>query len=175
MKKNSKGFFLAETIVVIALVTTVMAFVYPNISKLNENFNNRTKYYDQTEDLLALKAFYKINTDEINDMTKGKSEDCTKIGEYDFKDNDNDYILQEIEIKRPKGMNLEKVYITNYMATPNHENYNFNKYLKRLKRTTNDTSSYRIIGVFKDGNITRFASLKIDNPNPDRYCNLGGN
>ena len=58
MKKNNKGFFLAETIVVIALVTTVMAFVYPNVSKLNENYKNRTKYYDQTEDLYALEAVY---------------------------------------------------------------------------------------------------------------------
>ena len=55
MKKNNKGFFLAETIVVIALVTTVMAFVYPNVTKLYDNYVNRTKYYDQTEDLYTLK------------------------------------------------------------------------------------------------------------------------
>ena len=38
---NNKGFFLAETIVIIALVTTIMAFVYPNVSKLFENYKNR--------------------------------------------------------------------------------------------------------------------------------------
>ena len=54
MKKNNKGFFLAETIVVLALVTTVIAFVYPNVSKLYENYNTRIKYYDQTEDLGVL-------------------------------------------------------------------------------------------------------------------------
>ena len=55
MKKNNKGFFLAETIVMIALVTSIMAFVYPNVSKLYENYKDRVVYYDQTEDIYKLK------------------------------------------------------------------------------------------------------------------------
>ena len=49
-----------------------------------------------------------------------------------------------------------------------------------MKKTTYDSSSYRLIGVFEEedneGNPTevRYASIKIDNPNPDRNCNLGG-
>ena len=69
MKKNNKGFFLAETIVVIALVTTVMAFVYPNVTKLYENYKNRANYYDQTEDLYALKAVYEDNKGIIDNKT----------------------------------------------------------------------------------------------------------
>ena len=50
-----------------------------------------------------------------------------------------------------------------------------------MKKTTNDTPSYRLIGVFKDDtnndgepDETRYASIKIENPNPNRGCNLGG-
>ena len=51
MKKNNKGFFLVEAIVVITLVTSVLAFVYPSLSNIYDTFNNQAKYYDQTKDL----------------------------------------------------------------------------------------------------------------------------
>ena len=56
MKKNNRGFFLVEAIVIIALVTIIMAYVYPNVAKLYENYENRAKYYDQTEDLFLLRT-----------------------------------------------------------------------------------------------------------------------
>ena len=183
--KNNKGFFLAETIVVIALVTTVIAFVYPNISKLNENYKNRTKYYDQTEDLYTLKAIY--GTMEITDsgITYTENSEEYKLNIFDKYITDtstadsrgtkiiND--LKDITTDAVKINGLEELYIASYMANLSDENnYNFNKYLKRLKKTTNDTSAYRLIGVFKDGNETRYASIKIDNPNPNRTGNLGG-
>ena len=311
MKKNNKGFFLAETIVVIALVTTVMAFVYPNVSKLNENYNYRTNYYDQTEDLFTLKAAYNLLEGEyINFVYKPLS---SPIGEFDpypdantvvstnflgfftfdpkensgkgsagclnysaqnennhlyisndtintycsptnpsgnckfagmFKIYDKyltgelgnrgfelalDYIRKNnnYQAGMPNGFNfpknntdyftcigdyyglsnslnlnipskdrkddglkcittkntynsffssteLEELYISNYMEKPSSSNYNFNKYLKRLKKTSNDVTSYRLIGVFKKGNSIRYASIKIANPNPNRNCNLGG-
>lgn len=189
MKKNNKGFFLAETIVVIALVTTVMAFVYPNVSKLNENYNNRTKYYDQTEDLYALEAVY--DAMEQSDSGEKYMESgvdynlnnfdihITNVEEHDSR---GTIKLGLTEIKNigsfgATGINgLDKLYVASYMenlSDPNH-NYNFNKYLKRLKKTTNDPSAYRLIGVFKgDNNKTRYASIKIDNPNPNRTSNLG--
>lgn len=176
MKKNNKGFFLAETIVVIALVTTVMAFVYPNVTKLYDNYVNRVKYYDQTEDLYTLKVLEKIKSNNINDKTTGTADGCSEstIGA------NNLYLVGNLDSSDTYKINLsdnEKIgnimalYITNYMSTPSSNNYNFNKYLKRLKKTSYDTASYRLIGVFENG---RYASIKIDNPNPDRNCNLGG-
>ena len=51
------------------------------------------------------------------------------------------------------------------MGNYNSENdFNFNRYLKRLKKTTSDYSSYRIIGIFNDNDQERFASIKIENP-----------
>lgn len=194
MKKNNKGFFLAETIVVIALVTTVMAFVYPNVSKLNENYNNRTKYYDQTEDLYALKAIYDAMENSYSEYTYTENSEAYNLNKFDVhitdcNDEDNKCThdsrgtillnltkITDVGSFGATGINgLNKLYIASYMESlsdPNH-NYNFNKYLKRLRKSTNDPSAYRLIGIFKKNNETRYASIKIDNPNPNRTSNLG--
>lgn len=209
MKKNNKGFFLAETIVVIALVTTVMAFVYPNVTKLYDNYVNRTKYYDQTEDLYFLRAFsdylyqkYQDDTGNGNstlkEMTNNGCRNFTSEAEggtmqkiYDnkkwepnscFDGTDGNGSCSIISKTINDNTDLKTIYITSYMASPSSNNYNFNRYLKRMKKTTYDSSSYRLIGVFekKDSNDNnkvievRYASIKIDNPNPYRDCNLGG-
>ena len=79
MKNKNMGFFLAETIVMIALVTSVMAFVFPNISKLYINFENKVKYYDQPEDIYYLMAYYKANAGGIDEKTRGETKH--EIGE----------------------------------------------------------------------------------------------
>ena len=209
MKKNNKGFFLAETIVVIALVTTVMAFVYPNVTKLYDNYVNRTKYYDQTEDLyvlIAIRDYFDRKSDDGNMMLyELTDEGCSEIDNlkmffdvninieksghfYKTGDNGQTETLCDsgegsscVDVSNNlEESGLKEVYITGYMASPSSNNYNFNRYLKRMKKTTYDSSSYRLIGVFEEedneGNPieVRYASIKIDNPNPDRNCNLGG-
>ena len=140
MKKNNKGFFLAETIIIVALVTTVMAFVYPNVSKLYDNYKNTSLYYDQTEDLYTLKAYSEGNATAIiekcNNLISGSNEMCTNC-----------------------GMGIQKLFIYKYMDSPYDANYNFNKYLKRLKKTSNDQNACRLVGVFDGG---KFASIKIE-------------
>ena len=186
MKKNNKGFFLAETIVVIALVTTVMAFVYPNVSKLNENYKNRTKYYDQTEDLYALKAIYDAMEHTDSGKTYTENSEVYNLNKFDEYITDTltpdsrgtkTFGLTEIKDIDKFGATringLDKLYIASYMANLSDSNYNFNKYLKRLRKSTNDPSAYRLIGIFKENNETRYASIKIDNPNPNRTSNLG--
>ena len=177
--KNNKGFFLAETIVMIALVTTIMAFVYPNVSKLYENYKNRVMYYDQTEDLYALRALYKIYDSKINEKTMTNTSDnntkgCKSIDSIEEVLNDTTYANDK------NIMHICDVYIASYMANLGHTtNYNFNKYLKRIKKSTNDRTAYRLIGIFgkdtdNDGKCDkdfRYASVKIDNPNPGRTCN----
>ncbi len=153
MKKNNKGFFLAETIVMIALVTSIMAFVYPNVSKLYENYKDRAVYYDQTEDIYKLKYVYDylLNNKNINDYVESKDQ-LNKIDD-----------IEEVL----KDMNISNLYITGYMASISSDDYDFKRYISRLKKTTYDTSSYRLIGIFEYGEnkITRYASIKIDNPN----------
>lgn len=158
MKKNNKGFFLAETIVMIALVTSIMAFVYPNVSKLYENYKDRVVYYDQTEDIYKLKYVYDYiqNNKNIKEYIVSK-EQLNEIGDIDN------------ELKKLK---ISKLYITGYMTSQDvvpDEEYDFKRYISRLKKTTYDTSSYRLIGIFEyeedENKITKYASIKIDNPN----------
>ncbi len=171
MKKSNKGFFLAETIVVIALVTTVMAFVYPNVTKLYDNYKNRTKFYDQTEDLYTLKAAYKYLINEKADLISNPTTDTNGVGCKNISSLNNGRITDSVL----SYLNIDELYIVSYMASPSSDNYNFNKYLKRLKKTTYDSGSYRLIGLFKEDAEERYASIKIENPNPVRGCNLGGN
>ncbi len=185
MKKNNKGFFLVETIVIIALVTIVMAYVYPNVSKLYDNFVNRSKYYDQTEDLYTLRAYSELIFNDStlkSDVESIISAQCAESNETEVGANEiTNNFLGEIGLSSiNKFGELENLYITGYMANPRDDSdYNFNRYLLRLKKTTNDKSSYRLIGKFKGKNkeneaYYRYASIKIDNPNPNRHCNLGG-
>lgn len=170
MKKylNGKGYFLAETIVVIALVTTIMAFVFPNVLKVHDNFNNQANKYDQVEDLYLLKANYEKLLSEgiISNKTKGGANNesgCKVFG---------DHLESILNIVNPTdGFQLKTLYITDYMGNPSDaSDYNFNKYLKRLKKTSSDKDSYRLIGIFKKNEKTRYASIKIENPNPIRTC-----
>ena len=57
MKKNNKGFFLVEAVVIISLVTIIMAYVYPNVNKIYNNFKYSTEVYDLPEDVYTLIAY----------------------------------------------------------------------------------------------------------------------
>lgn len=177
MKKSINGFFLAETIIMIALVTTVVAFLYPNVSKLYENYNNRTKIYDQVEDIYTLKAVYDY-LDEKDEKKYLANFVCNNFQDEEKKIEKELFIVDD---KNTKIGDLYTLYITGYMSSPSvpddyeFNKYEFNKYLKRMKKTTYDTSSYRLIGVFKNNSENseiRYASIKILNPNPSRNCEV---
>ena len=195
MKKSNKGFFLAETIVVLALVTTTMAFVYPNISKLYNNYSSRINYYDQTQDILLLKEIYNAYKDKIDNETKGQ---CGDVGNFvgakkftggelksdntDDSDGGNGGIRLFDNANPASNFNkigiinsdfndygLVRLYLTGYMTKLSAEDYNFNRYLKRLRKVTNDIHAYRLIGVFYSGGQFRFASIKITT---DTFCGI---
>jgi len=158
-KKNNKGFFLAETIVVVALITIVMAFVYPNVAKLYDNYSKRANYYDQIQDLYTLKA---IRSKLIDNQLKLIIESSALKSSSDA-----------IQPMNHSNMgDIKALYLTRYITTAKTENlpigdlykddYDFNKYLTRLRKTTFDNKAYRLIGVFqKDGEKRRYASIKI--------------
>ena len=166
MIKN-KGFFLAETIIVLALVTTAIAFVFPNVSKLYENYTNTTKYYDQVEDLYALEAISEAFESEIAEKTKRTSDG--KLGCKDIQNltTSGANIISIIPNTIKTEMKLNKLYIVNYLSNPSSSDYELNKYLKRLKKTSYDSTSYRLIAEFKEGTEIRYASIKIPKPGTD--------
>ena len=151
MTKNNKGFFLAETIIVISLITTVMVFVFPNLSKLYDNFKNRAEIYDRVDDLYELKAIYDKYKDSANENSIDScSDDLETTSMFDS----NGIELSDLYIT--------DLYITKYMSNPSKDNnYNFNKYLHRMKKTSDDEEACRLIGVFKHDEKETYASIKI--------------
>lgn len=187
MKKNNKGFFLAETIVVLALVTTVVVFVSANVPNLYKNYKLQIESYDRTEDIYLLKAIYEANKSDIDNETKGNCDGEVKeeIGQKKYEDTGTlsspsaatELDSPTITLSLPSGYSSSSsFYLTGYLTTLSDTNdYNFNKYLKRIKKTSNFKADYRLIGVLKKGgsNETTYASIRIENPNPLRMCNLG--
>lgn len=186
MKKNNKGFFLAETIVVLALVTTVVVFVSANVPNLYKNYKLQIESYDRTEDIYLLKAIEKANEEKIKKATES---DCSGTNGVEgaklYRDgtlpssievrNGTGYYFKIGDLVLPSDYDSSEFYLTSYLVTPSVSNdYNFNKYLKRVRKTSNFQTDYRLIGKLVNGGKTTYASIRIDNPNPNRGCNLGG-
>lgn len=177
MKKNNKGFFLAETIVVLALVTTVVVFVSANVPNLYKNYKLQIESYDRTEDIYLLKAIYEANKMAIDNVTKGTCDDGTKeIGQKRYGDTGDltSSAATSLTLSNvPSGYISSSFYLTGYLTSLSDDDYNFNKYLKRIKKTSNFKADYRLIGKLENGGKTTYASIRIENPNPLRMCNLG--
>lgn len=160
MKKNSRGFFLAETIVVISLVTMVIAFMYPNISKLYDNYKKSAYIYDQTKDIYLLKAIYEKYGENLKQDRQVLIYDADSKAPT-IKDVSNNIIINKSDLDIDE---IKKLYVIGYMDDKSSTNYNFNKYLKKMKRSVYSPKSYRLIGVFKnkDDNNYHFTSIKMD-------------
>lgn len=192
MKKNEKGFFLAETIIVLALITTVLAYVYPNTAKLYETYKNKVRYYDQTQDVYYLRSLVPflvsyVNEDDINvknpnSVIKGCS-DLSILSSIKFSDVDNIGVLSQKSIYSNSfnyAGNLKELYVTSYIATPTTtttKNLNFKSYLLKLRKKDYENISCRLIGVFEqkvDGKLEqRYASIKVYDPAKSDSLNGG--
>lgn len=191
MKKKKNGFFLAEAIVVITLVTVIMAFVYPNIVKISSSNNKKVNSYNQIEDIYALELFYdylNLNNDDDGNtkLVNVTNNGCNPINEFKEILNDNNNF--KVNYNALTNYKIEYVFITDYLSSTSYSNSNtntsitlpyrdFNKYLRSIPKETYASGDYRIIGVFKkeDTNDLRYASIRIANPNPDKKnCNISG-
>ena len=168
MKKNNKGFFLAETLIVISLVTLILAFVYPNLSKLYETFVLKTNYYDQIQDIQALKTLDYVYNDNIEEACVIFNEKYNNQTVLEF----NDAFATEGKAfayaSTDYDMKLEKLYISSYMikntnssADDIKNDYGLNRYIKRI-RLNKPIGNCRLIGKFKvDGaEEYRYASIE---------------
>lgn len=183
MKKNNKGFFLAETIVVLALVTTVVVFVSANVPNLYKNYKLQIESYDRTEDIYLLKAIYEANKMAIDNVTSAacSSGGSSFVGQKIYADTGNLSSTSAatnltFSLTLPSDYNNSKFYLTGYLTSLSDDDYNFNKYLKRIKKTSNFKTDYRLIGKLVNGSKTTYASIRIENPDTlgNRQCNLGG-
>lgn len=184
MKKNNKGFFLAETIVVLSLVTTIVVFVSANVPNLYKNYKLQIESYDRTEDIYLLKAIYEANESTIKAATSAGCDSGSTSAEGQKKYAESGSIPSDDTTTYATKLSLNNIpsdysssssfYLTGYLSNISDSNdYDFNKYLKRMRKTSNFKSDYRLIGKLVNNNKTTYASIRIDNPNPNRACNLG--
>lgn len=180
MKKNNKGFFLAETIVVLALVTTVVVFVSANVPNLYKNYKLQIESYDRTEDIYLLKAIYEANKMAIDTETSAAcpSGGSSFVGQKIYADTgtlSSTSAATSLTLSNLPSGYSSSFYLTGYLTTLSDGDYNFNKYLKRIKKTSNFKADYRLIGKLENGGKTTYASIRIENPDilGNRGCNLG--
>ena len=179
MKKNNAGFFLIETIVVLTIVTTVMAFVFPNVSSLYSNFKKQSKLYDQTEDLITLRSIYEYNKEYIEKYTKGGPNNdigCKRYGDDSTATGklDNTNFVDSIYMDNIKkaDSDLSDLYITGYTINLSSNDREFSDYLNKMKKNVYNPNiyEYRLIGIFESSGNKRYASIKIGDPNPNAGC-----
>lgn len=157
MKKNNKGFFLIETIVVITIITTIMAFVFPNVSNLYDNFNKQSRYYDQPEDIMTLRAIYHMCQEQIDKEIKEKG--CLNYNNLTDIKIENETITNNINVT------LYYAGYTSDFDDLEKDDSDFKQYLSRLKKNNYNPTAYefRLIGIFEDEkHIKRYASIKMD-------------
>lgn len=154
IKLNTKGFFLAETIVVIGIVAAVLILFYSQISVFYRNYERRSNY-NTVEALHAshnIKIYMKQNYVEslLTDLYVSDSP-LLDITNYNF-DISGYYsgLVNDLKIK--------KVYFSPYNineAIDNYMDYNIDagllKYLQTLRVNNTVEDTYRIIILLDNG------------------------
>lgn len=149
MKKNSsKGFMLAETLVVTTFVAGVLIFLFIQFSNLNKNYENSYKY-NSIEGLYAARNI-KYFIEKDNDFIASLSE---KVNHNNFLDITNCEVFTEKEycLKLVEIENAEKIFITTNEINKdlfNDSDEGLKNFINRI--STVGEQEYRLIISFKD-------------------------
>lgn len=158
MKKNKKGFVLAETIVISVVVITALIIIYTQFVSVNNsyyrsfNYNNVNNLYlvNQVKTFINNSngsSIYSIIDDEnlYIDITE-----CDDFIEYMYCEN----LIDTINAKR---VIISKNDTTDLIS--NIESYDFSEIMKNyIKNSKSNEEGYRIIVEFNDSTI---AGLKL--------------
>lgn len=157
MKKlNTKGFFMIETIVVIAIAATILVILYSQINVLFKNYERNAKY-NTVESIYAvrnIKTYIDENYTEdlLTDLTT--SGPIFDITAYDF--DVNGYYDSLVT-----HSNIKKVYFTPYNINDviaSYADYDINaaflNYLKTIKVSDEKADTYRIIVILNSDEYT---------------------
>lgn len=168
MKKNNRGFMLAEVIVVGTSLVVILTTMYIAFNRVYSAYNERNHYYS-TDGLYAASAFENLYIDKLL-MNKIIG---SMVNNYVNLSDCNDTIYsgnnQACEVIQDT-YNIDRVYFTNYdisaLTTNDNSIDEYVRYLKNsdeeLERRDDDNNiidyQYRIIVRTKDND---YASLKI--------------
>ena len=149
MKKNStRGFMLAETLVVTTFVAGILIYLFIQFTNLSQNYNDAYSY-NTVEGLYSLRNVRNFIIKDTSALTSiddiiesdGYVEitDCTKFTE-------KNYCLKLFELE-----NIKKIFITNNNFDKelfSTSNEGFKKFIRKIK--SQDNYKYRILAEFND-------------------------
>lgn len=148
MKKNNKGFMLAETLVVSTFVSGVLIFLYIQFSNLSKSYEESYKYNtveglyaleDVREYLISDKTAYQYINDNINQLMYIDITDCNIF-------TNKNYCLELLQLE-----NIDSIIVTlNEVPYNNIDGYSegFYSFLKKINKEGDQT--YRLVASFNN-------------------------
>ena len=149
MKKNaSKGFMLAETLIVTTFVAGVLIYLFIQFTNLSQNYNDSYSY-NTVEGLYSLRNIKKFIIKDTHALTNIHNI-ITDDGYAEITDCENftekDYCLKLFELE-----NIKNIFITNNNFNKDlfsTSNEGFKKFINKIK--SKDDYKYRILAEFND-------------------------
>ena len=153
MKKNStKGFMLAETLVVTTFVAGILIYLFIQFTNLSQNYNDAYSY-NTVEGLYSVRNIRDFIIKDVAALTSidtiiennGYAE-ITNCDQFTEKN----YCLKLFELE-----NIKEIFITNSNFDKDlfsTSNEGFKKFIKKIK--SQDNNKYRILVEFNDSTYT---------------------
>lgn len=148
MSKNNQGYFLVETIIVLAIVATIITTLYVNSGQTYIKHKNELTKYNTVDGLYSANAVKKYLYTYEEDLKKAAKENgYTNVNNY-FKNKNLDLTKMDFF----KELNVNKVYLSLYdmkdLLKDNELNVNIKEDLGNIE---NDNKCvYRYIVIFND-------------------------
>lgn len=148
MKKNNRGFMLAETLLVTAFVASILIYLFIQFTTLNSNYSDSYNY-NTVEDLYALSDI----VDLINEDTYAKQYIISNIDSMDYIDISNCSVFgqKDICIRLLELENISEIFVTtNNVPNSSITGYSkeFMNFIKKIKASGEET--YRVVASFNN-------------------------
>lgn len=146
MSKNNQGYFLVETIIVLAIVATIITTLYVNSGQTYIKHKNELTKYNTVDGLYSANAVKKYLYTYEEDLKKAAKENgYTNVNNY-FKNKNLDLTKMDFF----KELNVNKVYLSLYDMKDLLKDNELN-IKEDLKLQENDNKCvYRYIVIFND-------------------------
>lgn len=148
MLKNNQGYFLVETIIVLAIVATIITTLYVNSGETYIKHKNEFTKYNTVDGLYSANAVKKYLYTYEEDLKNGANEN----GYINVNDYFNNINLNLPSMNFFKELDVNKVYLSLYDMNDILNGDELNNDIKEnLKIVENDNKcKYRYIVIFND-------------------------
>lgn len=155
MLKNNKGYMLAETIIALTLIATVITMVYGITMNYYIKENNDINKFNTTEGLYCAKEVKKFFNDSVDQF----KQQVNSNNYIDISNGDSNF-LQLLDIDK---LYFSKYNMTNEFLNQNDIPYSVKKELKKVNSNIQTQKcEYRYVLIFKDDSYSTIGIGCID-------------